>query len=192
MERPIWNIEGDKVALGPRQKALVPTYLRWMNDFEVVRSLSQPLLPRTFESQEAWFLETSKNDPQNVIFTIFERSTGRAIGNAGLHQIDARHRTAVFGIVIGEKDCWGKGYGTETTRLVLDYAFTALGLHAVSLHVDAYNAGGVRAYERAGFKLVGRLRQSRRVGTGVHDSIVMDCLATEFESPVLARRLDAR
>ncbi len=191
MESPIWNIEGEKIALGPRRRDLNPTYLRWMNDFEVVRTLSAPLLPRTLESQESWYDE-SKDDPRNTIFTIFEKATKRAVGNAGLHAIDQRHRTAVFGIVIGEKDCWGKGYGTEATRLVLDYAFTAAGLHAVSLHVDAENVRGQRAYARAGFKLVGRLRESRRVGTTVQDSVVMDCLASEFESPVLRKILEPK
>ena len=189
MEDPIWNIAGDKIALGPQQRDLVPTYLRWMNDFEVVKTLSTPLLPRTFEAQEEWFLESSKEDPKNTIFTIFERATKRAVGNAGLHDINQKHGTAVFGIVIGEKDCWGKGYGTEATKLVLDYAFTAVGLHAISLHVDARNVRGQKAYERAGFKLVGRLRESRRVGGTVQDSVIMDCLATEFESPVLRRVL---
>jgi diamine N-acetyltransferase len=189
MEKPILNVEGDKVALGPRRREHIPDYLRWMNDFEVTRSIGHGMAPLTLEAEEEWYERTSKNTGSDVLFTIYERATNRAIGNAGLHQVDPKNRTAIFGIMIGEKDCWGKGYGTEATRLVLDYAFTALSLHSIRLHVYSYNERGIRAYQRAGFKLVGRIRQARRLGDQVHDDVVMDCIATEFASPVLARTL---
>ncbi len=190
MEDPTWTVEGERVALGPLRRELLPLYAKWINDLDVVRTLGrEPMLPMTLEAEETWYENAAKGSEKDALFTIYERATKRPIGNTGLHQIQHRNRTAVYGIVIGEKDCWGKGYGTETTRLVLDYAFTVLGLHAVSLHVFAYNERGLRAYERAGFKRAGRLREARRLGDGVHDEILMDCLATEFESPVLARRL---
>jgi RimJ/RimL family protein N-acetyltransferase len=189
MEDPIWNIEGDKIALGPIRKDLLPVYRRWMNDFDVVRTIGLPMVPVTVEAEDEWYEKASKPDEKNVMFAIYERATKRVIGNCGLHHIDQKNRTATYGILIGEKECWGKGYGTETTRLILDYAFNALGLHAVRLHVYSFNERGRRAYERAGFKLVGRLREAKRLGGQVHDDIVMDCLATEFESPVLAKRI---
>jgi diamine N-acetyltransferase len=89
--------------------------------------------------------------------------------------------------VIGERDCWGKGYGTEATRLLLDYAFTWVHLHSVTLRVFGHNARGLRAYRRAGFKVIGRWREAYRLGERVEDVIFMDCLATEFRSPVLRR-----
>jgi diamine N-acetyltransferase len=87
--------------------------------------------------------------------------------------------------MIGEADCRGKGYGTETTRLMLDYAFTALGLHNVMLTVFEYNLAGRRAYEKAGFREFGRRRQSRWMGGRLWDEVYMDCLASEFTSPLL-------
>ena len=89
--------------------------------------------------------------------------------------------------MIGEKDCWDQGYGTEATRLILDYAFNVLGLHNIRLSVYDFNPRGVRAYEKAGFKVIGRRRQALRLGHERHDMIIMDALATEFESPVLQR-----
>jgi RimJ/RimL family protein N-acetyltransferase len=79
----------------------------------------------------------------DVPFTIYERNTLRPIGNTGFHGVDYRTRTATFGI-IGEPECRGKGYGTETTRLMLDYAFTTLGLHNVMLIVFEFNVAGTR------------------------------------------------
>jgi RimJ/RimL family protein N-acetyltransferase len=68
--------------------------------------------------------------------------------------------------------------------LLLDYAFSVLGLHNVMLDVAGYNERAIRAYRRAGFREIGRRRQSYRLGDRVYDQVFMDCLATEFESPL--------
>ena len=183
---PILTLVGDKVALGPLRRDLLLLYQRWINDFEVTRTLARPMLPMTLEAEEAWYTTASTSEHE-VTFTVYERATLRPIGNSGLMNIDLRRRTAEFGIMIGEKDCWGRGYGTETTRLVLDYGFYALGLHNIMLRVYAHNRRAARAYERAGFRLIGRRRESWRIGDLVQDEIYMDCLATEFESPILRR-----
>ena len=77
-------------------------------------------------------------------FTIYERETSRPIGNTGLHEVNYRNRTATFGIIFGEPERRGKGYGTETTRLMLDYTFTVLGLHNVMLILFEFNVAGIR------------------------------------------------
>ena len=81
-------------------------------------------------------------------FTIYERETLRPVGNTALHGVDHRNRSATFGILIGEPECRGKGYGTESTRLMLDYAFTALGLHNVMLTVFECNPAGAGSFGR--------------------------------------------
>lgn len=72
---------------------------------------------------------------------------------------------------------------------MLDYGFNALRLHNIMLSVFSYNQRGLRAYERAGFRVAGRRRQAQRLGQDTYDVIFMDCLATEFDSPVLRRLL---
>lgn len=181
-EPPILNMTGEKVALGPARRDLVPLYQRWMNDFAVVRTLGARLRPMTHEAEAAWYEEASKNA---TLFTIYERATMRPIGNTGLDDIDYFHRTAEFGILIGEKECWGKGYGTEATRLMLDYGFNGLGLHNIMLNAYSFNERGLRAYTRAGFREMGRRREAFRLGSQTYDVVYMDCLAAEFESPAL-------
>jgi len=83
------------------------------------------------------------------------------IGRTGLGDIDYRDRRACFGLEIGEADYRGRGYGTETVRLMLDYAFTALGLHNVDLETWEYNRAAQRAYAKAGFREIGRRRQAK-------------------------------
>jgi len=111
----------------------------------------------------------------------------RPIGITNLHRIDLRNRTAAFGMLIGATTDRGKGYGTEATHLMLDYAFTALGLHNVMLTVLEFNRAGRRVYEKAGFRECGRRREAHMMGGKLWDVIAMECLASEFARPVLAR-----
>ena len=181
---PIINIVGRLVALGPIRQDLVPTYTRWMNDFAMLRTLGQPVRPMTQEREQGWYDGATRADDM-FTFTIYERATGVPIGNTSLMSVDWRNRTAEYGILIGEADARGKGFGTEATSLMLDFAFTALGLHSVYLRVFEYNLGGQRAYARAGFQEVGRRRESHLMGGRRWDTIYMDALASEFTSPVL-------
>jgi RimJ/RimL family protein N-acetyltransferase len=183
---PVLSIEGELVALGPLRRELLPMYQRWINDLGTTRTLDLPPQPMTIEKEQAWYEGQSKTE-HDTTFTIYERGTLRPIGNTGLHEIDHRNGTTTYGIVIGEPDCRGKGYGTETTRLMLDFAFTALGLHNVMLMVFEFNPAGIAAYRKAGFKEIGRRRKSRMMGGKLWDDIYMDCLSSEFESPVLHR-----
>jgi diamine N-acetyltransferase len=185
-ERPVLSIEGELVALGPLRRELLPLYQRWINDLGTTRTLDLPPQPMTIEKEQDWYDQNSRAE-NSVPFTIYERETLRPIGNTGLDGVDHRNRTATFGIVIGEPDCRGKGYGTETTRLMLDFAFTALGLHNVMLMVFEFNPAGIRTYEKAGFREIGRRRKSRMMGGRLWDDVYMDCLSSEFESPVLHR-----
>ena len=185
-EEPILNVAGELVAVGPIRHDLLPLYQRWINDLGTTRTLGIPPLPLTREKEQEWYDSQSKSE-DDVPFTIYERETLRPIGNTGLHGIDHRNRTATFGILIGEPECRGKGYGTEATRLMLDYAFTALGLHNVMLTVFEFTPAGIRAYQKAGFKEIGRRRKCRMMGGELWDEIYMDCISSEFESPVLRK-----
>src|SRR5438132_5519630 len=105
-DAPIINMRGEKIALGPIRRDLIPLYEKWVNDFEVTRGIAlHP--PMTREQEEAWYDRVSKDDGQ-VMFGIYELSTVRPIGNTGLFDIDHFHHTAEFGIMVGEKDSWGK------------------------------------------------------------------------------------
>ena len=141
--QPVLNVVGELVALGPLRADLLPAYGRWINDFATIRMLGLPPVPVTAEKERDWYEDRSKAE-NDLMFTIYERATLRPIGNTALHGLDHRNRSASFGIIIGEPDCRGRGYGTETTSLMLDYAFTALGLHNVMLTVFAYNPAGTR------------------------------------------------
>lgn len=185
---PVVTIEGDLVALGPLRRDLLPVLQRWMNDLVAGRNLLPVPRPMSLEAEAQWLDRALTADP-DVNLLIYERETWRPVGSTSLNGVDFRNGTAEFGLLIGEPDARGKGYGTETARLVLDYAFTVLGLQNVMLRVWAYNRAAIRAYEKAGCREFGRRRQSRPMAGKRWDEVHMDCLAEEFESPVLARLL---
>lgn len=178
--QPIINMQGDTVALGPLCREFLDLYEQWFNDFEVKLAYSRQLLPLTHESMEAWYERVSKGESGTVQFAIYEASAMRPIGWAMLDEIDHFDQTASYGIFIGDKTAWGKGYGTETTRMMLDYGFFLLHLHNIMLSVDSYNERAIRAYRRAGFREIGRRREAKQRGNHRYDVVYMECLATEF------------
>ncbi|MGA7669157.1 MAG: GNAT family protein [Nitrolancea sp.] len=184
-EQSIVNIVGQKVALGPMRRDLIPTYCRWRNDLSTSRTLGLSW-PRTLQQEEVSF-ESLQSASERIDFTVYENSSLRPIGTTSLLGVDHRHSRADFGIIIGEANARGKGYGTEATSLTLDYAFNAVGLENVMLTVYEFNVAGIAAYHRAGFKDIGRRRRCSRLGRSLWDLIYMECVADEFESPVLAK-----
>ncbi|MFN8532741.1 MAG: GNAT family protein [Dehalococcoidia bacterium] len=182
----IRNIVGDLVSLGPLRRELVPLYHRWMNDFEVIRTLGARFTPMTEDAEAAWF-EGASHNYSAVHFTVYENEHGKPIGVTSLTQIDHQHRRATFGISLGEKSDWGKGYGTETTRLMVQYGFVGLDLHNINLTVLPFNERGIRAYLRAGFRETGRRREAVRIAGKAYDVISMDCLASEQPPGPLGR-----
>ncbi|HUY99659.1 MAG TPA: GNAT family protein [Thermomicrobiaceae bacterium] len=185
---PIMNIVGERVMLGPLRREQIPLRLRWANDLTTNRAYDLPR-PVTEETFRATY-DPVVGETRHIRFTLYERATRRPIGHASLLRVELRDRTAEFDLLIGEADARGRGYGTEATQLVLDYAFTALGLHSIFLRVYAFNLAGIRAYEKAGFREVARRHECFWMGGRFWDMVFMDCLARESarsESPVLGR-----
>ncbi len=173
---PFVTIVGERVALGPLRRDL--PYHRWLSDFSTMRT-GGTARPLTEEHGLAWYERHTANE-RAAHFAIYERATWRPIGTTLLTDIDLDNRRAEFAIMIGEPDSRGKGYGTETTRLMLGYGFGVLGLHNIDLTVVDFNSRGIRACERAGFRVTGRRREAWRLGDRLYDLVSMECLATEF------------
>ena len=173
-------LQGKRVRLRPIADEDLPLFARWLNDPEVRYWLSMADGPDlTLESEEEWY-EEMRADPATVVWCI-ETEDGQPIGNLGLHGIDETQGRATFGISIGEKAYWGRGYGTEAIRQVLSYGFREMDLRRIALGTDEDNARGIRCYEKCGFTREGLLRAHRlRQGRPVN-MMVMAVLREEFE-----------
>jgi RimJ/RimL family protein N-acetyltransferase len=171
-------LKGLRVVLRPLEMDDIHKLLQWVNDPEVRRHLGR-VLPVSEEQERAW-LSQQGQDATQVVLGIQDEKSGKLIGNTGLHGINWIDRTAEWGILIGEKEQQGRGYGTEACLVMLDYAFNTLYLHTVQLRVHADNARGIRCYERVGFRRAGTLRQAVFREGRHQDAHLYDMLRTEF------------
>ena len=145
-------------------------WYRWFNDAEVTYYQDKGYFPNTREKQRDYYqaIQASSSD---VVLAIVEPKSGRHIGNVGLHHIDWIHRTAVLGIVIGEKDAWGKGFGKEAWRLITDYGFETLNLHKITATVLEGNEASMACAFASGYEQEGTQKEQTYRHGRYHDLI---------------------
>jgi diamine N-acetyltransferase len=184
----IVNIESERALLGPFVREQIPLYTGWFNNFDTLRTQGEPTpQPMTVETTTRWYEEYVTGRADTHWFTVYERLTRQPIGWTELKDVDHQSRSAEFALMIGEPSARGKGYGTEVTRLMLDYGFTALNLHNIHLYYFEFNIAGRRAYEKSGFREYARRRESHFMGGRFWDTVYMQCLSTGFQSPLLGQ-----
>ena len=101
MDQPVVNIVGDRIALGPLRRDLIPLYLRWSNDFYLQRTFGDLPKPLTLEEREARHARQATTSDA-YWFNIYEIDGWLPIGRTDLFEVDFRNRSARFGIMIGE------------------------------------------------------------------------------------------
>ena len=175
-------MEGKLVRLRPYQKTDIEDLMKSVNDEEVTRYLGSQMTPPASRSGEEAFLEMAMTHSETHKVFAIETMAREYAGGIDLRVIDQIDRRAEVGIVIGVKDFWGRGYGTEAMRLMLRFAFGRLNLNRVSLRVFDYNQRAIKSYEKCGFIKEGLLRQDRYYDGQYHDTLVMAILRREFEA----------
>ena len=177
--RPI--IRGQHVYLRPAEREDVPTFVRWFTDADVLRNLSMRA-PMSEAAELGWFDRMQASQGKSEFhFVICLLEGDRPIGTVGLHGVDMEDGVAEFGIAIGEKGEWGKGYGLDACRAMCDFGFGELRLERIGLYYYAGNERGRRAYEKAGFVHEGTLRRAHFARGEHHDVHVMGLLREEWQ-----------
>lgn len=165
------KVVGEKIYLRPiTMDDITERYCAWLNDPEVNKYLETR--SSTMPELEEYVREKIEN-PDILFAGIFDKETGLHIGNVKLEPIDWKNKTTVFGIMIGDRNYWGKGLGTEATRLISNYALNELGMKEVELGVITDNIKATKAYERAGFKQVKYNQKSINHDGVLYDEIIM-------------------
>jgi RimJ/RimL family protein N-acetyltransferase len=156
--------------------------VHWGMDTEYMRFLdSEP--PRMFSEKKIkeWFeKDLEKDDPEGFFFAIKLKELDRVIGFMGLFNLEWSHGDGLVAIAIGEREHWGKGYGTEAMQIMLRYAFNELNLRRVTLIVFDYNKRAQRSYEKAGFVVEGRMRSMMQREGQRWDMLCMGVLKEEW------------
>jgi RimJ/RimL family protein N-acetyltransferase len=175
------RIEGDRVVLRRHSRENLPAFQRWYADPEVARLTRYqdgPMRPDEIER----FFHARALGPESLAMAIHVKATGRLVGSCAFSQLDADNGSVLYHITIGERDAWGRGYGTEATALMLKHAFETLGLHRVGLSVFEFNERAIRAYRRVGFTTEGRAREAIRRDGRWWDELSMSILEEDWRA----------
>lgn len=177
MNGPI--LKGKRITLRPWKISDAARYAKWYRDKEVMRYFWTSNCFATLEKVKKGIRASYRS--QKINFSI-ENETGAHIGRANLKEMN--DNTIRFGLMIGDKTQWGKGYAGEVIELLKDYVFNKLKYNRLDLTVAPGNERAIKAYKKAGFIWEGLMRQYRfnRVAKKIEDEAVMSILKNEYKS----------
>jgi RimJ/RimL family protein N-acetyltransferase len=154
------TLDSERLELRPHTPQNFERLHRWKSDTEILELSDDSVEPAT-EEQSRRALERWMQEREGIIhFAIHRKDTGEFIGFLHIALIEPLHRRCKIGIVIGEKELWGQGYGTEALRTAVDYCFTTLNMNRIGAETYATNPRSFRMLERVGFMREGVLRES--------------------------------
>lgn len=182
LTRPIPRIRGEHVYLRPAERADIDLFVRWFSDAETTRYLGLRA-PFSKAMEERWFESMlEEQGKKGYHFVICLLADDRPIGTAGFHHVNQEDGHASFGISIGEKGEWSKGYGTDALRAICAFGFGQLRLERIALDVYEPNRRAQRSYEKAGFVTEGTLRHAHFSDGRFHDVLRMSLLREEWKA----------
>ena len=146
---------------------MVDRYVRWLNDPMVNRFLEARFEPQTRQSVVAYVL-SYYGAAEKYIWGIYETGNHQILGTATLSSINRRHGSAEIGLLVGERDYWGKGASDEALEMVIGFAFDDLGLRRLTGGTYAPNQGMNFTFMRYGFRREGTLQEACLLEDGVY------------------------
>jgi RimJ/RimL family protein N-acetyltransferase len=175
-------LKGQKVTLRAMTRSDMERLCTFNNDVEVeLAGGGDPPYPQSLERLLAEFDgEAAKGGRNGTQFAI--EADGVFIGQCALFRFDDVAHTCELGIAIGDRGYWGKGFGSDAVRVLLDYAFRLRNLRKVYLTVNGTNMRAIRAYEKCGFREEGRLREQVWSNGAYIDLVQMGILRREWST----------
>ena len=173
-------LKGEHLSLIPFAEKNLDQTRQWANDQEICGGILR-VLPVTEYDQEQWFVNLC-HDLSKIVLSVHLLENEKHVGNSGFYDIDYLHRRAELWMLIGEKTCWGKGYGKQIVQLMLSYGFDSLNLNRIFLHVRHDHPRAVKLYENAGFKAEGVLREQYFMQGKYVNVLVMSILRSDYDT----------
>lgn len=171
-------LQGDTIFLRPVVHSDVnENYLNWLKDDDVMDGLATR--DYTLQKLESYVKERLDN-PDIAFFAICDKESGEHIGNVKLDFHDKRANLSELGILIGNKNYWGKGVGAQACQLIMKYGFEQMKLRKIYLAVYESNPNAKKLYEKLGFRLEGTLRKHVAVRGVYYDKYLMGIFKEEF------------
>ena len=173
---------GELVRLRPPEREDCPLFVSWLQNpvlrqHITIRNISDAMEERWFERL---LNDTSRNPPGCLHFVIELLTSADPIGVVAFDSINWRDRDAEVGIIVGDPEFWGHGYGSDALRTMLGVGFHWYNLHRIHLYVVNTNTRAIRTYEKCGFQHDGRLREAAFIDGQYQDLLLMSILEDEF------------
>lgn len=177
LDRPF--LVGDKIYLRPIDlDDINEEYINWINDEEVINLLAT--VRPTARHQLEEYVRGILDNPNYIFFAIVEKNTNRHVGNVKLGPINWINRTTNYGLMLGDKSSWGKGYATESFKLLVKYGFEKLNLHKIWDLAAASNIASIKANQKVGFNVEGVMRKQLFKNGEYEDGVVLGLLAEDY------------
>lgn len=152
-------------------------YLGWLNDPEVNRYLETGDFPTSTKDLQDYINQIPRNE---LFLAIHSKENNSHIGNIRIHKIDFKNGLAEYGIMIGDKTKWGKGYAREVSIEVLRHCFNRLNLRKITLGVFSNNTSAIKSYEKMGFLIEGNYKEHLFHENKYEDIIRMAIFKNQF------------
>lgn len=176
------RVDGDAIFLRPLSADdITETYLRWLTDPEIGRFLETRHRPQTMQTIREFVERVNARDDE-FLFGICLRDDGRHIGNIKVGPVKQNHSLADVSLLIGERDCWGKGIATDAIRAISRFAFQSMGILKLNAAAYAENRGSISAFLRAGYTQEGLRRKHYMLDGKPDDVIELGLCADDLKS----------
>ncbi len=159
---------------------LTQDYVDWMNDPDVNRYLESGG-DYTLAMLKEYLIEVEKKEI--LFWAIHKKDDMVHIGNIKIDPVNFKHGIGEYGIMMGQKSEWGKGYAKEASLAVIDYVFKKIGLRKITLGVVANNEVALGLYLNIGFKLEGICKKH-----GIYNGVYCDVLMMAIFNPAFNER----
>lgn len=182
-------LSGRVARLRPLDERDLPHLERWWSDPAWQVFQQQTVRPQPAGTSQDLFRRWSTNDSSTSVgFSIESIASGEFVGHLTLWGASLPARGATLGIIIGPNHV-GQGYGSDAVRVAARYGFRVMGLHRIGLAVAAFNTRGLRAYEKAGFRVEGVRREAVFTDGEFTDEVQMGLLRHDWEALETAARV---
>lgn len=127
-------------------------YVDWLNDIDIYKYLETGG-NYTLEMLKNYLIDVEKKDI--YFWGIHLKENNLHIGNIKIDPINTKHGTGEYGIMMGRKSEWGKGYAMESSREILDFCFNKLKIRKITLGVVIDNTPALNLYKHVNFEIEG-------------------------------------
>lgn len=165
---------GEKVCLRAYKEEDIQVATSFINDKELKKFLVTNVpFPTSSWEEEEWVKSQRSNKNGEYNFAIEDIKTKKYIGGCGIQNVNWLARVATVGIMIGNKDYWGKGYGTDAMKVLMKFIFEDMNIRKIRLSTFSFNLRAQKSYEKCGFQVEGILKDEIFKEGKYYDEIIM-------------------